>query len=145
MPRIILVVNEATGSAASYFASALHRAGRAETVGREPRTAYHHVTAVKECRLKLPNSGIVWHLPLVREVFDTDTAGAIPYGRGLLADIHIPLTYREVSFADGDIMKDKAIAIASGSKGGSRQYLLLGLIAVVAMIVIVGVWKRLRR
>lgn len=145
MPRIILIVNEATGSAASYFASALHRAGRAETVGREPRKAYHHMTAVKECRLRLPNSGIVWHLPLVREVFDTDTGGTIPYGRGLLPDVHIPLTYREVTFADGDILKEKAIAMATGNEGGSRQYLLLGLIAVVAMIVIAGVWKRLRR
>ncbi|MBO4943899.1 MAG: hypothetical protein J6C91_01405, partial [Muribaculaceae bacterium] len=139
-PRIILITNEGTGSAASYFASALRRAGRAEIIGREPRTAYHLITAVKECCLRLPNSGVVWHLPLVREVFDSDTAGVVPYGRGILPDVHIPLTYREVSFVDGDIMKGKAIGMASDSKGGGRSS-MVGLVAVVA-IVCGWLWRR---
>lgn len=107
-----IILNEKSGSAASYFASALHRAGRALIIGREPRTAYHHMTAVKYCKLQLPNSGVIWHIPLVREIFDMDTIGDIPYGRGVLPDIYIPLSFNEVAFNNGDELKNKAIEMA---------------------------------
>lgn len=144
-----IILNERTGSAASYFASALHRAGRALIIGREPRTAYHHMTALKNCRLQLPNSGIIWHIPLVREIFDTDTIGDIPYGRGVMPDIYIPLTYDEVAFSNGDELRNKAIKIAlekGSTKTDQFDYLKWTLLLLfLSCILIVIIWKKSNR
>ncbi len=142
----LIILNERTGSAASYFASALHRAGRALIIGREPRTAYHHMTALKNCKLRLPNSGIIWHIPLVREIFDTDTIGDIPYGRGVMPDIYIPLTFDEVAFNNGDELRKKAIEKAlekvSTKKDTKWTYLRWTLLLLfLSCILIVIIWK----
>ena len=146
-----IILNERSGSAASYFASALHRAGRAFIIGREPRTAYHHMTALKNCKLRLPNSGIIWHIPLVREIFDTDTIGDIPYGRGVIPDIYIPLTFDEVAFYNGDELRDKAIEMALENSSGKTdskptylKWILLLLLVSSILIVIIGKNTNLR-
>lgn len=146
----IIILNERSGSAASYFASALHRDGRALIIGREPRTAYHNMTAVKYCKLRLPNSGVVWYIPLIREIFDTDTIGDIPYGRGVLPDIYIPLTYDEVAFNKGDNLREKAIEMALGNVcfAASTKWTHLrwiGCPVTICLIIIVMIWKIRKR
>lgn len=145
-----IILNEMSGSAASYFASALHRAGRSLIIGREPRTAYHHMTALKNCKLRLPNSGIIWHIPLVREIFDTDTIGDIPYGRGVIPDIYIPLTYDEVAFSNGDELRNKAIEMAlkkvstkTATKSTFLKWTLLLLF--LSCILILIIWRKSNR
>ncbi len=145
-----IILNERSGSAASYFASALHRAGRALIIGREPRTAYHHMTALKNCKLRLPNSGVIWHIPLVREIFDTDTIGDIPYGRGVMPDIYIPLTFDEVAFNNGDKLRNKAIekALEKVSSKIDSKYTYLKwtlLLLFLSCILIVVIWKNRNR
>ena len=145
-----IILNERSGSAASYFASALHRSGRALIIGREPRTAYHHMTALKYCKLRLPNTGVIWHIPLVREIFDTDTVGDIPYGRGVMPDVYIPLTFDEVAFNNGDELRDKAIEKALenlsskiATKWSHFKWILLLLF--ISGILIVIIWKNSNR
>lgn len=145
-----IILNERSGSAASYFASALHRAERALIIGREPRTAYHHMTALKNCKLRLPNSGVIWHIPLVREIFDTDTIGDIPYGRGVMPDIYIPLTFDEVAFNNGDELRNKAIEKALekvSSKIAPKCTFLKWtlLLLFLSCILIVIIWKNSNR
>ena len=136
-----IILNEISGSSASYFASALHRSGRALIIGREPRTAYHHMTALKYCKLQLPNSGVIWHIPLVREIFDTNTLDNIPLGRGVLPDIYIPLTFDEVAFNNGDELRKKTIEAALTNnipKIDSKWiFLLFSLICILVAII----WK----
>lgn len=145
-----IILNEMSGSAASYFASALHRAGRALVIGREPRTAYHHMTALKTCKLRLPNSGVIWHIPLVREIFDTDTIGDIPYGRGVMPDIYIPLTFDEVAFNNGDELRNKALekALEKVSFKIDKKWTYLKwtlLLLFLSFIFIVIIWRNSNR
>lgn len=146
----IIILNEISGSSASYFASALHRAGRALIIGREPRTAYHHMTALKYCKLRLPNSGVIWHIPLVREIFDTDTIGHITFGHGVQPDIYIPLTFEEVAFNNGDELREKAIEMAlvndrarKDTNWSHSKWTFLLLFLSSALIAII--WKRRSR
>lgn len=143
----IVILNEISGSSASYFASALHRAGRTLIIGRESRTAYHHMTALKYCKLRLPNSGVIWQIPMVREIFDTDTIGNIPVGHGVQPDIYIPLTFEEVAFNNGDELREKAIEMALVNDSAKKDtkwsrskwtFLLLSLSCIFVAII----WKR---
>ena len=108
------------------------------------------MTALKYCKLRLPNTGVIWHIPLVREIFDTDTVGDIPYGRGVMPDVYIPLTFDEVAFNNGDELRDKAIEKALenlsskiDTKWSHFKWILLLLF--ISGILIVIIWKNSNR
>ena len=148
--KVYILTSDQSCSAATVFASVLVRNHRAVTVGRETGTAYHYVTAMKFADIQLPNSKIQVHIPLVKEVFDDVVNDRVPYGRGLLPDYEVPVTYEEFFTAENDIILEKAIElIAEGkyigenpfevkenmsecaAKGKSLyMYLLLGILAV---------------
>ena len=98
------------------FASVLVRNHRAVTVGRETGTAYHYVTAMKFADIQLPNSKIQVHIPLVKEVFDDVVNERVPYGRGLLPDYEVPVTYEEFFTAKNDIILEKALSLIAEGK-----------------------------
>ena len=105
---------------------------------------------MKFADIQLPNSKIQVHIPLVKEVFDDVVNDRVPYGRGLLPDYEVPVTYEEFFTAENDIILEKALElIAEGkyigenpfeakenmsecaAKGKSLyMYLLLGILAV---------------
>ena len=93
--RLYILTDETSCSAASLFPSVLVRNRRAVTVGRETMTGYHYMTAMKYNEVRLPNSMIVLHIPLVLEVFDTAVTPRTPKGRGLMPDYPVPATYEE--------------------------------------------------
>ena len=148
--KVYILTSDQSCSAATVFASVLVRNHRAVTVGRETGTAYHYVTAMKFADIQLPNSKIQVHIPLVKEVFDDVVNERVPYGRGLLPDYEVPVTYEEFFTAENDIILEKALKlIAEGkyigenpfevkenmsecaAKGKSLyMYLLLGILAV---------------
>lgn len=148
--KVYILTSDQSCSAATVFASVLVRNHRAVTVGRETGTAYHYVTAMKFADIQLPNSKIQVHIPLVKEVFDDVMNDRVPYGRGLLPDYEVPVTYEEFFTAENDIILEKALElIAEGkyigenpfevkenmsecaAKGKSLyMYLLLGILAV---------------
>lgn len=148
--KVYILTSDQSCSAATVFASVLVRNHRAVTVGRETGTAYHYVTAMKFADIQLPNSKIQVHIPLVKEVFDDVVNDRVPYGRGLLPDYEVPVTYEEFFTAENDIILEKALElIAEGkyigenpfevkenmsecaAKGKSLyMYLLLGILAV---------------
>ena len=109
--NLYVLINEASYSAATDFPSHLVRAKRAVSIGRETATAYHYMTALKFARLFLPNTGIEYHLPLVKAITATDVSERFPYGRGLLPDIEVPLTQEEVFFPTEDVILKKALDI----------------------------------
>lgn len=121
--RLYVLVNENSCSAAALFAAHVLYSHRGLVIGRETRTAYHYMTALKFVDICLPNSRVTWHIPLVKCVFDTAENPRIPYGRGVIPDIYVPLTYGEVAFADGDAILNRALqAIADGEYLGGSTF-----------------------
>lgn len=114
--KVYILTSDQSCSAATVFASVLVRNHRAVTVGRETGTAYHYVTAMKFADIQLPNSKIQVHIPLVKEVFDDVVNERVPYGRGLLPDYEVPVTYEEFFSAKNDIILEKALSLIAEGK-----------------------------
>ena len=160
--RLYILTDETSGSAASLFPSVLVRNRRAVTVGRETQTCYHFMTALKYNEVRLPNSKIVLHIPLVREVFDTAVTPRTPAGRGLMPDYPVPATYEEYFTAKEDFVLDRALELIAEGKYLGEDYfaevdaaadkkdrpvpwLVLGIAAVVAVAAGIAVAVRRRR
>ena len=109
--RLYILTDETSCSAASLFPSVLVRNRRAVTVGRETMTGYHYMTAMKYNEVRLPNSMIVLHIPLVLEVFDTAVTPRTPKGRGLMPDYPVPATYEEYFTAEEDFILNSALEL----------------------------------
>ncbi len=121
--RLYVLTNEMSSSAATLFPAMVMRSHRGLIIGRETRTAYHYMTALKFADISLPNSRVMWRIPLVKCVFDQTQSPRIPYGRGVVPDIHVPLTYDEVAFTDGDAVLNRALkAIADGEYLGEDPF-----------------------
>ncbi len=114
--RVYILTNETSVSAATYFPAFLVRNHRAVTVGRETKTGYHYMTALKFADILLPNSMIQVRIPLVKDVFDEVVTPRTPYGRGLLPDYEVPLTYEELYTAENDMILDKALELIEEGK-----------------------------
>lgn len=160
--RLYILTDETSGSAASLFPSVLVRNRRAVTVGRETQTCYHFMTALKYNEVRLPNSKIVLHIPLVREVFDTAVTPRTPAGRGLMPDYPVPATYEEYFTAKEDFVLDRALELiaqgqylqedyfaevdaAADKKDFPVPWLVLGIAAAVAVAAAITVAVRKRR
>ncbi|MDR2145356.1 MAG: hypothetical protein LBE91_02715 [Tannerella sp.] len=100
--RVYILINERSASAAALFPAMLVRNQRGVVVGRETRTAFHFMNAVKFVEIRLPNSMTVINIPLVQNVFDTVVNERTPYGRGVLPDYPVPITIDELSYKNGD-------------------------------------------
>ncbi len=121
--RLYVLVNENSCSAATLFPANVLRSHRGLIIGRETRTAYHYMTALKFVDICLPHSRVTWHIPLVKCVFDTTENPRIPYGRGVIPDIYVPLTYEEVASINGDAILNRALeAIANGEYLGENPF-----------------------
>ena len=121
--RLYVLTNELSSSAATLFPAVVMRSHRGLIIGRETRTAYHYMTALKFADICLPNSRVTWRIPLVKCVFDDTESPRIPYGRGVVPDIHVPLSCDEVAFTDGDAILNRALkAIADGEYLGENPF-----------------------
>ena len=102
--RVYVLTNEMSTSAATLFPAMLVRNQRGVVVGRETRSAFHFMNALKFVHVRLPNSMIIINIPLVHCVFDTAVNERMPYGRGVLPDYPVPVTIDELSFENGDVI-----------------------------------------
>jgi len=117
--RVYVLTNGSSLSAATIFPSVLVRNRRGVSVGRETGSAYHYITALKEAQIHLPNTHRVVIIPLVKAVFDTTVCERTPWGRGLLPDYEVPLSYNEITMgADGetDVMLEYALQLIAEGK-----------------------------
>ncbi|MCR5588189.1 MAG: hypothetical protein K6F72_01090 [Bacteroidales bacterium] len=157
--RVYVLTNGNSRSCATVFPSVLVRNRRGVSVGRETGSAYHYLTALQTANVCLPNSLLVVSIPMEKVVFDTTVCARTPWGRGLLPDYELPLTYREVTMgADGetDVMLEYALQLIADGKylseedpfaeidapqTSGRHWLWLAAIlggAVVAMVVVLA-------
>ena len=114
--RLYILTDETSVSAATYFPAYLVRNHRAVTVGRETKTGYHYMTAIKFVDIMLPNSKIQVRIPMVKDVFDDVVTPRTPSGRGLLPDYEVPLTYEELFTDENDPVLDKALELIAEGK-----------------------------
>ena len=114
--RLYILTDETSVSAATYFPAYLVRNHRAVTVGRETKTGYHYMTAINFADIMLPNSKIQVRIPMVKDVFDDIETPRTPYGRGLLPDYEVPMTYEEMYTAENDPVLDKALELIEEGK-----------------------------
>lgn len=105
------------------FPAMVMRSHHGLIIGRETRTAYHYMTALKFADICLPNLRIMCRIPLVKCVFDETESPRIPYGHGVVPDIYVPLTYEEVAFTNGDAILKRALeTIANGEYLGENPF-----------------------
>ena len=107
--KVYILTNEQSASAATAFPALLIRNHRGVVVGRETRTAYHFMNAMKFADIQLPNSMITITIPLAQEVFDSVVNERVPYGRGVLPDYPCPITIKELSYEHGDAILNYTI------------------------------------
>lgn len=121
--RLYVLADERSCSAATLLPAMVMRSHRGVIVGRETRTAYHYMTALKFADICLPNSRITWRIPLVKCVFDTTENPRIPYGRGVIPDCYVPFTFDEFAGEKGDAILDRALKmIADGEYLGENPF-----------------------
>ncbi|MBR3946695.1 MAG: hypothetical protein IKJ56_06280 [Bacteroidales bacterium] len=117
--RVYVLTNGCSMSAATIFPAVLVRNRRGVSVGRETGSAYHYITALERANIILPNSLNTVAIPMVKVVFDTTVCERTPWGRGLLPDYELPLSYNEITMgADGetDVMLEYALQLIAEGK-----------------------------
>ena len=102
--KLYVLTNAGSVSAATIFPAEIVRDRRGVVVGRETATAYHYMNALKFADIRLPNSGFQFRIPLVKVVYDTTRNERVPYGRGVLPDYPVELTWREIFEAPDSIL-----------------------------------------
>lgn len=85
--HIYVIISPETYSGASEFASIMHSRKLATFVGEETGGGYYGNTSGYSRELKLPHSGILVRIPLLR--FEMNVAKDIPFGRGVLPDYEV--------------------------------------------------------
>lgn len=155
--KVYVLTNGNSLSCATVFPAVLVRNRRGVSVGRETGSAYHYITALETADIQLPNTMRIISIPLVKVVFDTTVCDRAPWGRGLLPDYELPLTYNEVLMgADGetDVMLEYALQLIADGKYLSEEdpfaeldaaqngnklriWLLVGMVLVGAVVVFI--------
>ena len=114
--KIYMLINENSVSAATLLPALLVRNHRGVVVGRETRTAYHFMNALKFADIRLPHSTLTINIPLAYCCFDTDVNKRVPYGRGVLPDYEIPVTLDELAFKNGDTILNYTLQLIKEGK-----------------------------
>ena len=108
--RVYVLINANSASASTEFAGIMKRNARGYVIGRETKTAYHTMNAMKFAEIGLPNSHFKCHIPMVRIVSDEFVSDDFPYGRGVIPHLTIPFTYEEMT-NNGEMTYNKALEL----------------------------------
>ena len=108
--RVYVLINANSASASTEFAGIMKRNARGYVIGRETKTAYHTMNALKFADIGLPNSHFKCHIPMVRIVSDEFVSEDFPYGRGVIPHLTIPFTYEEMT-NNGEMIYNKALEL----------------------------------
>ena len=108
--RVYVLINANSASASTVFAGIMKRNSRGYVIGRETKTAYHTMNAMKFAEIGLPNSHFKCHIPIIRIVSDEFVNDDFPYGRGVIPHLTIPFTYEEMT-NNGEMIYNKALEL----------------------------------
>lgn len=120
--RLYVLVDEMSCSAATLFPANIMRSHRGVVIGRETRTAYGFMTALKFADFTLPNSKVNWRIPLVKCIFDETESPRIPWGRGVIPDVEIPFDDNYFLGKEDTILRKALQMIAEGEYLGENPF-----------------------
>lgn len=106
--RVYVLTDAGSASASTELAGSIKRNKRGLVIGRETQSAYHCFTAQKFANVGLKHSQFYAVIPLVRCVFDETVDERFPRGRGVMPDLHIPLSLEEVH-SEGDYLLERTL------------------------------------
>jgi hypothetical protein len=109
--KVYILTNERSYSASSDLVALIMKNNRGAVVGRETGSSFYQMNARESSQLRLPNSWIVVHYPLVKFVFESQLSERIPWGRGVLPDFPVPFTLEEITFENGDVILNYALQL----------------------------------
>jgi len=93
--KVVVLANEFSLSAATLIPALVHKYKRGVIIGRETGSGYYLINAIIFPKIALNNTGLELYFPLIQIVFDEKGKSDIPWGRGVIPDIEIPLYYGE--------------------------------------------------
>lgn len=138
---VYILTNEFSKSASTVFPALVYKHKRGKVIGRETGSSYYQLNAKKFVQIYLQNTGLELYMPLVKTVFDIKGNSNIPWGRGVLPDNEIQISFNE--FIDSnDTFVDTTIKIIKNNeqkinKGNNRTYLIIGSFLALGLLVFV--------
>ena len=93
--NVIVLINEYSCSASTVFAALVQKHKRGIIIGRETGSSYHQLNATNFARVNLKNSGLELSIPLVKTIFEYKDASDAPWGRGVIPDYSIDISYSD--------------------------------------------------
>jgi C-terminal processing protease CtpA/Prc len=139
---IYVLTNEFSKSASTVFPALVYKHKRGTIIGRETGSSYYQLNAKKFVQIYLKNTGLELYMPLVKSVFDTKGNSDIPWGRGVLPDNEIQISFNEFIDDSNDTFIDATIEIIENNKqkinkGNNRTYLIIGSFLTLLLLVFV--------
>ena len=152
--RVYVLINANSASASTEFAGIMKRNARGYVIGRETKTAYHTMNALKFAEIGLQNSHFKCHIPMVRIVSDEFVSEDFPYGRGVIPHLTIPFTYEEMT-SNGEMIYNKALELIRDGiyieepkesiEAEDNSYNSLLYIAIGTLLVLIPLYFRLKK
>ncbi len=141
--KVVILANEYSLSAATLVPALVHKYNRGKIVGRETGSCYYRMNAIIFPKVLLKNTGLELFFPLVQFDFDERGKSNIPWGRGVVPDITIPLSYDELLGNDDEFIKTAIEVINKpDSLFKNNIELILFLISIFSFVVIGIIVKR---
>ncbi len=103
--KVVVLANEFSLSAATLLPAFVHKQNRGVIIGRETGSGYYQMNAIHFPEINLKNTGLELYFPLEQVIFEEKGNSDIPWGRGVIPDITIPLSYAEFSGQDESFLK----------------------------------------
>jgi hypothetical protein len=130
--KVVIIANEFSLSAATLLPALVHKYKRGVVIGRETGSSYYHMNAIVFPKIALNNTGLELFLPLIQIVFTDKEENDIPYGRGVIPDINIPLYYEEFF---GDDSRYIEAAIETINEKDNNYYNIIILISISLILI----------
>jgi len=103
--KVYVITNEFSQSASTVFAGLVHKYQRGKIVGRETGSSYYQLNATKFANVTLKNSGLGLRIPLIKEIFEDKLDKSIPWGRGVIPDYPIKLSFDSFFGTEDKLLK----------------------------------------
>jgi C-terminal processing protease CtpA/Prc len=113
--EVYVLTNEFSKSASTVFPALVYKQKRGLVNGRETGSSYYQLNAVKFVQIYLKNTGLELFMPLVKSVFDTKGNSDISWGRGVLPDKIIKISYNEF-LGSNDVFLDETLEFIKNKK-----------------------------
>ncbi len=102
--KLFVLVDENSISSATLFPALVHKYKRGVIIGRETGTCYYQMNSNKFVTVRLPNSMLDLHMPLIKDIFENQIDPSIPWGHGVIPDHHIVHTFQEFLYKEDPIL-----------------------------------------